>query len=413
MKKIISVFLVLAGLFNIMPSVSAAKSERNPSASFAAFDQRANAGERLNIVFFGASLTWGANASNPPETSYRADVARRFEVAYPKAHFRFFDAAIGGTGSQLGVFRLERDVLRHNPDLVFLDFSANDDIYSADPVSLASYESIVRRLVLKKLPTVQVIFPFQWNIKPGEMAKMKRRDAHREISRRYKTGLGDAIELISQRVESGKAQIKTLWPLDGVHPGDKGYALFGEAAWQGYVAAVAQNKTCSAPKAMLYAPTYMEFTRMRISQIGPLASGWKTGIPNRTSAYFDFLMSRWLDDEVIAAPGAERLQARFRGENVMLFGEATLKSGAYRVYIDGKLVEHSPWGSKEVLRQYSPGEFAKKIGGNGHHAQTIASGLATGVEHTLEIEPVLDTGQELRLESICVAGHNAKVWRAD
>src|SRR5438128_3337922 len=99
------------------------------SPSFADFDRRAKAGERLNVVFFGASLTWGANATDPNLTSYRGAIARKFEAAYPKAHFHFWDAAIGGTGSQLGVFRFDRDVLSHEPDLVCLDFSANDDIY--------------------------------------------------------------------------------------------------------------------------------------------------------------------------------------------------------------------------------------------------------------------------------------------
>ena len=53
--------------------------------SFADFDRRANAGERLNVVFFGASLTWGANASDPNFTSYRGVMARKFEAAYPNA----------------------------------------------------------------------------------------------------------------------------------------------------------------------------------------------------------------------------------------------------------------------------------------------------------------------------------------
>ncbi len=100
--------------------------------SFADFDARAKAGAPLNVVFFGASLTWGANASDPIETSYRAVMRDRFEQACPAAHFRFRDAAIGGTGSQLGVFRLERDVLAHKPALVFVDFTANDGIYSDD-----------------------------------------------------------------------------------------------------------------------------------------------------------------------------------------------------------------------------------------------------------------------------------------
>ena len=179
--------------------------------SFLTFDQRARSGERLNVVFFGASLTWGANASDPLQTSYRADVARKFEAKYPGAHFKFYDGAIGGTGSQLGIFRLDRDVLRHHPDLVFLDFSANDNIYEATPESLAPYEAIVRRLIVEAhCPVVQVIFPFQWNVKPGEMQKMKRRDAHLAIARAYHLPVGDAIELANRRVESGAATLDEL-----------------------------------------------------------------------------------------------------------------------------------------------------------------------------------------------------------
>ena len=34
------------------------------------------------VVFFGASLTWGANASDPTRTSYRHEIARRLEEEY-------------------------------------------------------------------------------------------------------------------------------------------------------------------------------------------------------------------------------------------------------------------------------------------------------------------------------------------
>ena len=139
-QRVLSAF---AGTFLLASTALAAEAQRG---SFAEFDARAKAGGRLNVVFFGASLTWGANASDPAETSYRAVMRDRFERHYPAAHFRFRDAAIGGPGSQLGAFRLDRDVLAHKPDLVFVDFTANDDINSADPETLASYESILRRL---------------------------------------------------------------------------------------------------------------------------------------------------------------------------------------------------------------------------------------------------------------------------
>ena len=50
---------------------------------------------------------------------------------------------------------MERDVLRHKPDLVLLDFSANNGVTTADKETLSSYEAIVRRLVTE-VPVVQV-----------------------------------------------------------------------------------------------------------------------------------------------------------------------------------------------------------------------------------------------------------------
>ncbi len=422
-RRIAIAGLSLAGVFFLSVKAQAFRSPLYPRTDgFADFNRRARAGEKLNVVFFGASLTWGANSSNPTETSYRAVMAQRFEAAYPRAHFRFFDAAIGGTGSQLGAFRLQRDVLNHHPDLVFLDFSANDDINSDDRETLSSYEWIVRRLVADRVPVVQVIFPFEWNVAPGAMAKMKRRDAHLKISRAYNTGLGDAISLANKRVESKQVNIKTLWPLDGVHPGDKGYQMFADAAFAGFQEAVREKRVSRVPFKMLYDAAYVSPHRVRISQMGALPQGWRRGIPNRTSAYFDFLMSRWLDDEVIAsnrrevvaADGksekvpqeVERLKFRFYGANVLLFGETTLQTGKYRAYIDGDLVQRFDNQGKPVAPEFDPGAFGKAINGNGHHVQVIATGLNPNVDHTLEIEPIFaaDTEQELRFESVCVAG---------
>lgn len=87
-----------------------ASTHSSPSLEFSAFDQKALK-EELNVVFLGGSLTWGAQATSPMETSFWALVEKKLAATYPKARFRFGDAAIGGTGSQLVAFRLDRDVL--------------------------------------------------------------------------------------------------------------------------------------------------------------------------------------------------------------------------------------------------------------------------------------------------------------
>jgi len=396
---------------------------RAVAPSFADFDRRATAGEKLNVVFFGASLTWGANATDPNLTSYRGVIARKLEAEYPGARFHFWDAAIGGTGSQLGAFRLERDVLRRQPDLVFLDFTANDGIGSDTPESLASYEAIVRRVVAEAhAPVVQVIFPFMWDVQSGKLAEMKRRIAHLKIAAAYHTAAGDAVELAQRRMTEGKTTIAQLWPVDGVHPGDVGYELFADAAWGAFQLAVKEKRICAAPVKMLHAGTYMKTARVRISTLGALPAGWATGRPNVVAAYFDFLMSRWLDDEVIATnrrkvdgkdalQPVEPLRFRFRGSMVMFFGEGTEKSGRFRAFVDGKLVERAEPDGKPPLKEFDAASLAKIIRGNGHFAQVIAEGLDPALEHTLVIEPVFvhDKEQELRLESICVAGGEAKL----
>lgn len=404
MNNFLRPFLLLLALLSLNRTSQAA------SPDFAAFERRAQAGERLNVVFFGASLTWGANASDPLRTSYRAVVAAKMKARYPRAHFEFFDAAIGGTDSRLGVFRLKRDVLSHRPDLVFLDFSANDGIYEADEDKLSSYESLVRRLIGEaRAPVVQVFFPFKGDVARGNLNGMKRRDAHLEIARAYNTAVGDAIVLGQERVREKQVTLDQLWPIDGAHPGDVGYALFADAAFAAFLDGVRRDVVCRVPPQMLHDDTYMTNTRVRLSSLQPLPSGWRVGRPNRVSAYFDMLMSRWLDDEVIAAArdgsAPERLKLRFRGSTVLLLGESTPKSAKYRIYLDGKALEQNG-----QIEEFDAGRLGRRALGNAHHVQLLASGLDAEVEHTLEIEPIFAANEtELRLESVCVAGRAAQV----
>lgn len=400
-------------------------------ASFARFDSRARAGEALNVVFFGASLTWGSNATDPNITGFRGRVAEALRTRYPQAPFRFRDAGLGGTGSQLGVFRLQRDVLAHKPDLVFLDFSANDGIKTAAPETMASYESLVRRIVRDGgCPVVIVVFPFKWNIAQGNTAGMLGRDGHLAIAAAYGVPVGDAIVLAQQRVEAGSVGLDELYPIDAVHPGDKGYALFAEAAMQGYARGVNEEMVCRIPEKMLHGDTCMRFIRQKISAFEDLPAGWEVGRAKRTSAWFDALMSRWLDDVTVASnyrrvrhPESgmivkERrevspLRVEFEGSTVLVFGEKTPQSGAFTATIDGKPVVRGKEGAQAAAHVFDAN--SADIGGNTHLTHVIASGLAPEDSHLLEIHPVLDAqeNQELRIESICVAGGAAAVRWVD
>jgi len=114
-------------------------------------------GHPLRVAVLGGSLTWGANASAPQITSYRGRMGTWLRERYPDTPVHLIDASIGGTGSMLGLFRLDRDVLAHKPDMVFLDFTYNDGIMHGDDFTSAAYESILRELLAHGIPVMTVI----------------------------------------------------------------------------------------------------------------------------------------------------------------------------------------------------------------------------------------------------------------
>lgn len=407
----VACFLVMVGATACMADEPAGDMSRSGSlpqesamTGFAKLKAKADAGERLNVVFLGGSLTWGANASDPQVTSYRALVSQRLLDVFPKSQIRFHDAAIGGTGSQLGIFRLDRDVLAHEPDLVFLDFTANDDIRDADPHKMASYETLVRRIIDEgHAPLVIMIFPFDWDAKQGNTDKMPGRDATIEVANTYNVPVGDAVVGMQQRIAAGELTVKEAWPHDGVHPGDRGYAVFADVAMEALGKGLDERAAMRLPDEPLHGNAYAKVARVRLADSAEsLPAGWQVGTPSLIAAWYDGLMSRWLDRVIIAGgKGAkarpEPLRLTFHGSSVHLFGEQLVDGGKYRVTIDGELQKTSR--DAEAFDTSS-----KRHGGNLQHYAEIARGLDEREPHTLVIEPLLADGQQLRIESICVAG---------
>ena len=104
----------------------------------------------IRVAYFGGSIT-AADGWRPQSLAW-------LRARYPAAQFAEVNAAIGGTGSDLGVFRLQRDVLVHRPDLVFVEFAVNDG--GAPPAQIhRCMEGIVRQ-VWKADPATDVCFVY-------------------------------------------------------------------------------------------------------------------------------------------------------------------------------------------------------------------------------------------------------------
>lgn len=96
---------------------------------------RARAGQEVRVAFLGGSIT--------AAEGWRVFVLEHLRREYPQTKFTEIFAAVSGTGSNYGAPRLQRDVLRHQPDLLFVEFAVNDGSGSARVE--AQIEGIVRQ----------------------------------------------------------------------------------------------------------------------------------------------------------------------------------------------------------------------------------------------------------------------------
>jgi lysophospholipase L1-like esterase len=182
----------------------------------------------LTIGYFGGSITEGAGASNAAVTSWRALTTAWFRQQFPVAKITEVNAAIGGTGSDLGAFRCQRDLLSKKPDLVFIEFAVND--FGATDARAAFYEGIVRQ-ILRANPAADIVLvytvskaadSYPQGVVPHTVAYEQKIADHYDLP---SVNIGQAL---SRAMQQGQGTWLTL-SKDTTHPNDAGYRICEDA----------------------------------------------------------------------------------------------------------------------------------------------------------------------------------------
>ncbi|MDF7826157.1 SGNH/GDSL hydrolase family protein [Pontiellaceae bacterium B12227] len=109
---------------NLAAEKSSAESEKvaaqelNVRGGLSRFFEKARSGEKLTVAYFGGSIT--------AAPGWRPMSFEGLRNMFPGSELTMVNASIGGTGSIVGVFRADQDLLPCNPDLVFIEFAVND-----------------------------------------------------------------------------------------------------------------------------------------------------------------------------------------------------------------------------------------------------------------------------------------------
>lgn len=191
--------------------------------------EKAKRGEETTIAFIGGSITQGAGAVpiNTQCYAYRTfEGLCRIAGRGVNENLHYIKAGVGGTPSELGMIRYERDVLRDGavtPDIVVVEFAVNDE---GDETKGVCYDSLVRKILLAgNKPAVILLFAVfvnDWNLQERLCV----------VGERYQLPMVSTrdcvVEQFYKKKGQGKVVSKNQFFYDCYHPTNTGHKIMAD-----------------------------------------------------------------------------------------------------------------------------------------------------------------------------------------
>lgn len=197
--------------------------------------------QKRMIVAFGDSITLAAAQS--PEKKWVNILSQKLNTG-SNVQWILINAGVGGNTSREGLARIEKDVLSHRPNVVFVEFGGNDATNDMNRhVSLDEFTQNLEKMLksLTKISAQMVIVTFppiidQWHsigthefyAKWGGLDHCveEYRQASREFAKKHGLPLAD-IDIAFREAFKIQEAASLILP-DGVHLTDKGNELVAE-----------------------------------------------------------------------------------------------------------------------------------------------------------------------------------------
>lgn len=325
--------------------------------------KKLQAGENVTVAYLGGSITQGSSAGN--DLCYARLTTNWLEEQFPEATIEYVNAGIGATGSYIGIHRADRDVLAHDPDLVFIDFSVND---TSDRMTInkSTYEGLIRKLWSHDTaPAVICLAMTQEN---GTSVQ----DAHYEIAAKYDIPMISYRNAILDVIDKGYI----IWDDisdDDIHPNVQGHAVLTQMITN-YLQTVIDNIDSIDATEPALAATGDAGTKYQNAEIvvpGDARCS-ATGIFNEHNATFGNFGTPWVAKVPAGTEITGGLEFTVTAQNIgLLYGEVVKNGGILDIYVDDELRLSvncdfpNGWGNyvdfAEVATFMMPGEHTVKI----------------------------------------------------
>lgn len=228
--------------------------------------QRARDGEEVTVAFIGGSITQGAGAIPINTQCYAWKTFEHFCRLAGKGtteNIHYIKAGVGGTSSELGMVRYDRDVCRGGtvqPDLVVVEFAVNDE---GDETQGESYDCLVRKILLSPgHPAVVLLFSVftdDWNLQE-RLSKVGEAYSLPMVSVR-----DCVVEQFYKKPGQGRVFSKNQFFYDVYHPSNLGHTVMADCLEHLFQTVDGQSEDGAEPDVrQITAPYGDEFTDVRL-----------------------------------------------------------------------------------------------------------------------------------------------------
>jgi lysophospholipase L1-like esterase len=303
------------------------------------------AGAEVRIAYLGGSIT--------AQDGWRPKTLNWFRKSFPAAKISEINAAIGGTGSDLGVFRLQHDVLEHRPDLLFVEFAVNDA--GAPPEQIyRCMEGIVRQTWKHDAATdICFVYTLAGNMLetlqqghfPRSASAMEKVAEHYgipsihlgvEVARLEKAGKL-VFKADKPKTDAEKAALDgtILFSPDSVHPyTDSGHQLYLEAVVRSMEQIQQAGKPGSHALPAPFVADNWEAAKLIPLSRAQLSAGWRKVDPQtdaRAKSFGNRLPGMWKASQ----PG-ESVSFKFRGTTARIYDLVGPDCGQVTIAVDDR-----------------------------------------------------------------------------
>lgn len=298
------------------------------------FFAKINAGKTVTVGFIGGSITQALYG-------YRIQASQFIQSKYPQATFKWMNAGVSGTGTDLGACRIGEQILKHDPDLVFVEFAVNGGYE-------AGMEGIIRQIIRNNPATDICLIYTVLNpqakvyLQPGAIPENLQRlekiaDHYRipSIHLGIEAAMLEAENKLVWKRDAKAIQDKIVFSGDGIHPFTEGGNLYAAAIARSFTK-LANNATAFnhvLPAALI--PGNWEDAKMLDPlEVARFSKGWKKTKTKEHSALKQF--NSWFPYVMEGEKPGSSFSFRFKGTMFGIFDVGGPEVGQLSVKVDGK-----------------------------------------------------------------------------